>query len=94
MIAAVPLFCVAAAAHKHNVTNEVPYIRDFFYAGGGYTLDGAGGHIYHNQMYVEWLRPQRGPTRATPIVIVHGQAQTGTVSIMPGIRSCLGTLSD
>lgn len=85
--AAAPLFCAAAVPHQNSASNQGPYIRDFFYAGGEYTSDGAGRHIYHNQMYVEWLRPYREPTKRSPIVIIHGQAQTGTVSIMPAIWS-------
>ncbi|KAH6606011.1 fusarubin cluster-esterase [Trichoderma cornu-damae] len=60
------------------VSSEAAAIRTFFYTGGGYTDDGVGGHIYREQMYVERLRPARGVSRATPIVFIHGQAQTGT----------------
>ena len=60
---------------------EVPMIRDFFYIGGVYVSDGAGGHIYRDQMYVERLQPTRHSSSSKPpIVIFHGQAQTGTVS--------------
>jgi hypothetical protein len=60
--------------------SEIAAIRSFFYAGGGYADDGAGGHIFREQMYVERLQPVNGVTRPNPIVIIHGQAQTGTVS--------------
>ena len=62
-----------------NITHELPYVRSFFDAGGEYVSDGAGGHIYHNQMYVEKLSPVNGPNQSCPIVFIHGQAQTGTV---------------
>lgn len=41
--------------------------------------DGAGGHIFRDQMYVEKLQPAGGATNKTPVVFIHGQAQTGTV---------------
>lgn len=59
---------------------EVPYLRSYFYVGGGYVDDGAGGHVFRDQMYVERLRPADGVTQKTPLVLIHGQAQTGTVS--------------
>lgn len=62
-----------------NATTEVPYIRDYFYAGGQYVSDGANGTIFANQMYVEQLSPVGGATKPYPLVIIHGQAQTGTV---------------
>ena len=62
---------------------EVPYIRTYFYAGGKYVDDGAGGHIFRDQMYVEKLVPSTGVTQETPIVFIHGQGQTGTVSCHP-----------
>jgi hypothetical protein len=38
-------------------------------------------------MYVERLVPVEGPYQDTPIVLIHGQAQTGTVSLkLPGIH--------
>lgn len=60
--------------------SEVAAIRSFFYAGGGYAADGNGGHIFREQMYVERLQPAKGATQPNPIVFIHGQAQTGTVS--------------
>lgn len=59
---------------------EVPSIRSYFYVGGGYVDDGAGGGIFRNQMYVEKLVPVGGAKQRTPIVFIHGQAQTGSVS--------------
>ncbi|UKZ76317.1 hypothetical protein TrVFT333_004019 [Trichoderma virens FT-333] len=70
-----------AAASSGSVSaasSEVAAIRTFFYTGGGYVDDGAGGHIFREQMYVERLQPAKGVSRATPIVFIHGQAQTGT----------------
>ncbi|TDZ36828.1 putative secreted lipase [Colletotrichum spinosum] len=58
--------------------SEVPYIRSYFYVGGGYVDDGSGGHIFRDQMYVEKLLPVEGVSQETPIVLIHGQAQTGT----------------
>ncbi|KAK2596635.1 hypothetical protein QQS21_006311 [Conoideocrella luteorostrata] len=63
-----------ATRHKR----EVPSVRSYFYVGGSYADDGKGGHIFRDQMYVEQLKPAHGVRRKTPIVIIHGQAQTGT----------------
>lgn len=73
--------------------SEVAAIRSFFYAGGGYADDGAGGHIFREQMYVERLQPAKGITRPTPIVFIHGQAQTGTVSPIIFISSHIFCIS-
>ena len=43
--------------------------------------DGAGMHLLENQMYVEKLVPNGGSRRKAPIIFIHGQAQTGTVSL-------------
>ncbi|KAH7353188.1 hypothetical protein B0T11DRAFT_300365, partial [Plectosphaerella cucumerina] len=61
-----------------QVGTETPYIRSYFFAGGRYVDDGAGGHIFRDQMYVERLVPASGVTQGTPIVFIHGQAQTGS----------------
>lgn len=58
---------------------EIPYRRSYFYVGGSYVDDGAGGHFFQDQMYVEKLGPVDGPSQPTPIVLIHGQGQTGTV---------------
>lgn len=72
---------------------EAPAIRSFFYAGGGYADDGAGGHVFRDQMYVEHLRPPGHPGKSvkdTPVVLIHGQAQTGTVCyFFPSLCLCL-----
>ena len=60
---------------------EEPYSRSYFYVGGGYVDNGADQHIYRDQMYVERLRPAKGVTQNTPLVLIHGQAQTGSVSL-------------
>ncbi|KAK1590493.1 Alpha/Beta hydrolase protein [Colletotrichum navitas] len=61
-----------------SVDSEAPYVRSYFYVGGGYVGDGSGGHIFRDQMYVEKLLPVLGVTQSTPIVLIHGQAQTGS----------------
>ncbi|KAK8084314.1 hypothetical protein PG997_005585 [Apiospora hydei] len=57
---------------------ETPHRRSYFYVGGKYVDDGAGGHLFQDQMYVESLSPVDGPSQSTPIVLIHGQGQTGT----------------
>jgi hypothetical protein len=61
---------------------EIPAIRSFFYVGGRYVDDGDGGHVFRDQMYVERLVPATGAWKDTPIVMIHGVAQTGTVSYL------------
>lgn len=77
---AAALSLTAAASASSCTDGEVPYVRTYFYAGGQYVDDGNGGKIFRDQMYVEKLVPARGVTRTTPVVLIHGQAQTGTVS--------------
>ena len=69
-----------AAQSIQNATAETAAIRTFFYVGGDYTSNGASGHIFDNQMYVEKLSPILSQSREerTPVVLIHGQAQTGT----------------
>ncbi|KAL6858011.1 hypothetical protein ACO1O0_005458 [Amphichorda felina] len=57
---------------------EEPCTRSFFYAGGRYVDGGDGRHMFCDQMYVERLRPVGGATQDAPVVMIHGQAQTGT----------------
>lgn len=64
-----------------TTSGETPYIHSYFYVGGEYVDNGAGGHIFHNQMYVEKLTPVNGSSQSLPLVLIHGQAQTGTVII-------------
>ncbi|KAK2055638.1 alpha/beta-hydrolase [Colletotrichum caudatum] len=61
-----------------SVDSEAPYVLSYFYVGGGYVEDGSGGHIFRDQMYVEKLLPGLGVSQSTPIVLIHGQAQTGS----------------
>jgi hypothetical protein len=60
---------------------EVPSIRSYFYVSGDYVDNGSGKneHIFQNQMYVEKLLPVGGATQKYPIILIHGQGQTGTV---------------
>lgn len=51
------------------------------YVGGQYMQNGAGQHVFADQMYVETRTPAAGVTKPHPIVFIHGQAQTGTVHI-------------
>ncbi|KAI0123341.1 Alpha/beta hydrolase family-domain-containing protein [Xylariales sp. AK1849] len=57
---------------------EVPHTRTYFYVGGVYGDDGAGSLVFHNQMYVEQFSPLQHTRQESPIVMIHGQAQTGT----------------
>lgn len=64
-----------------NGETEVAAVRTYFYVGGAYADDGTGGHIFKDQMYVEKLSPNQprpGSESLNPIVIIHGQGQTGT----------------
>lgn len=69
----------------------MPHVRTYFYAGGEYAEDGKGGHLFHNQMYVEKLVPAPGVTQKWPIVLMHGNCMTGTVRPSPLHRSSLCT---
>ncbi|KAF5546602.1 adenylosuccinate lyase [Fusarium mexicanum] len=71
---------VAATIGKYSdaVRSEIPATRSFFYVGGRYDSDGDGGHVFRDQMYVEKLAPVKGAWKDTPIVMIHGMAQTGT----------------
>jgi hypothetical protein len=60
---------------------EAPSIRSYFYIGGAYSKSDTG-HRLHNQMYVERLQPVSGVARDNPIVLIHGQAQSGTVGLL------------
>lgn len=61
---------------------ETPHFRKYFYAGGNYTTDVAGNHVFQNQMYVEQLTPIYGRIKPLPLVFIHGLAQTGTVRLL------------
>ncbi|KAK5997734.1 putative secreted lipase [Cladobotryum mycophilum] len=64
--------------HHHDHHNEASYIRSYFYAGGQYVEDGSGDFTFQDQLYVERLVPSHGISHDTPIVLIHGQGQTGT----------------
>lgn len=70
----------------HHHDDEVAMVRSYFYVGGQYEDDGAGEHLWANQMYVEKLTPAQEPVRETPIVLIHGKGQSGTVSFMRSMR--------
>lgn len=69
-----------------DAPNETPHRRTYFYVGGEYVKEGEV-HYFQNQMYVEQLDPIEGPTKAYPVVFIHGLGQTGTVSNKP--YSCI-----
>jgi hypothetical protein len=75
------LIAWAIAAAASGWRGEVPAQRSYMYVGGQYILNGAGQHVFADQMYVEKLTPAAGVTKPYPIVFIHGQAQTGTVRI-------------
>ncbi|KAI9148299.1 putative fusarubin cluster-esterase [Paramyrothecium foliicola] len=57
---------------------EEPSVRSYFYVGGSYSKDDSGEHVFRDQMYVERLFPINGITKEVPVVLIHGQAMTGT----------------
>ncbi|KAH6621825.1 Alpha/beta hydrolase family-domain-containing protein [Boeremia exigua] len=72
---------LALQPSHHVAAAETASVRTYFYVGGGYTEDGNGGHIFKDQMYVEKLEPassRRSKSKLSPIVLIHGQGQTGT----------------
>ena len=62
--------------------SSTPSFRNFFYIGGGYDTEPDGTHLWRNQMYVEHLSPVQ-ITQSLPIILIHGQGQSGTVSFLP-----------
>lgn len=58
---------------------EAEHKREAFYVGGKYVKDPSGGHLFAGQMYVERLTPSSGVRQPYPLVLIHGQDQTGTV---------------
>ena len=73
------LACLASAQNDRPIESEVPAVRTYFYVGGGYADDGKGGHIFKDQMYVEKLSPVSTEQDVKPpVVLIHGQGQTGT----------------
>jgi hypothetical protein len=71
---------MASVALDGGTTTEEPCVRSFFYVGGYYADDGKGGHVVRDQMYAEKLLPVRGASQDLPIILIHSQGQTGTVS--------------
>jgi hypothetical protein len=67
--------------YSADAMGEIPSIRSYFYIGGTY-VESDTGHRLHNQMYVERLQPVTGEARDNPIVLIHGQAQSGTVGLL------------
>lgn len=74
------LFICIASAHRGSlVSPEIAAVRTYFHIGGEYSEDGNGGHIFKDQMYVEKLSPiSPSNNQPNPIVLIHGQGQTGT----------------
>lgn len=64
--------------HARNTKGETFSSREYFYIGGSYVQMGSG-HLFTDQMYVEKLSPLE-PRQPYPLVFIHGQAQSGTVS--------------
>ena len=77
---------MATAVPYAEATDEVPHTRSYFYVGGRYDTDEKGLTTYRDQMYIEKLLPVGGATQKSPIILIHGQAQTGTVR--PPILPC------
>jgi len=67
-----------SGAWARNRFTPPPHYRDYFYIGGGYVSDGAGGHIFQDQMYVEHLVPEKRAKGKYPLVLIHGKAMTGS----------------
>jgi hypothetical protein len=57
--------------------------RQYFYVGGNYVSTDSGT-LFVNQMYVEQLTPTK-PSQKYPLVLIHGEAQTGTVHDHPSL---------
>ena len=56
-----------------------PIHREYFYVGGEYTYDSSfKGSIMTGQMYVEHLTSPYGTQQRYPLVLIHGNAMTGT----------------
>lgn len=74
LISSLLFACFAHAWHY-----QAPHTRDYFYLGGRYVDDGRGDFLLAEQTYVEHLIPVHGVKKPYPLVLIHGQAQTGTV---------------
>lgn len=97
LVASAALAVLASSADiaSSSWSTEFPAIRSYSYVGGRYADNGAGGHVFVDQMYVERLQPTGGIQHSTPIIFIHGQAQTGTVSsnivVIPPTRNRIST---
>lgn len=76
LVTAVP----SPASKRDYGSLEVAHIRSFFFVGQNYVDNGKGEHVFTNQLYVERLQPAGGITKAAPVLLMHGNGQTGTVS--------------
>jgi pimeloyl-ACP methyl ester carboxylesterase len=56
-----------------------PIHREYFYVGGEYIFDASSkGSVMTGQMYVEHLTSPYGTQQPYPLVLIHGNAMTGT----------------
>lgn len=69
--------CLLAAT---ALATETPMIRDYLQIGGRYVENAAGEHVFQDQMYVEHLAPVNGTSQQYPLILIHGTAQSATVS--------------
>lgn len=71
---------VIATFLGRSLQAEAPMIRDYLQIGGQYVENTSGEHVLQNQVYVEHLAPINGTTQLYPLIMIHGSAQTATVS--------------
>lgn len=64
-------------------------VRNYLQVGGGYVENTDGEHVFQDQMYVEHLAPVNGTTQQYPLVMIHGTAQTATVSVLGISKSAI-----
>jgi len=60
-------------------SGDTPHYRSYFYVGGAYTAlaTNASELVHTGQMYVERLTPTSAGRSRAPILLLHGNAQTG-----------------
>ncbi|KAA8895173.1 alpha/beta-hydrolase [Sphaerosporella brunnea] len=56
---------------------QTPHTRQILYLGGHY-ISTANGTFHHDQIYIEQLTPLAPSAAKAPILLLHGNAQTGT----------------
>lgn len=78
------LATIIASVLGRSLQDEVPMIRDYLQVGGQYVENSAGEHVLADQIYVEHLLPIGGSTQPQPLIMIHGSAQTATVSTSLG----------